>query len=155
MPPSARAGLDPDPAPRVLVIGPQLAMLRACEEALGRSALVRTCLGARAGGRAVMTWDPSVIVLDHDPPGLDAVELLRSWQAGSRFVPEVVLYSRASREGLELLARRHAGVHVVPAPAAAGVLVSAVLRAHRASITRREASKSHVSGSRRRPRESP
>ena len=139
-----------EPAQRVLVVGSQLAMLRACEEALARGALVRTCLGARAGGRAALTWDPSAIVLDHDPPTFDAAVLLRLWHGGGRFVPDVVVYSRAPREGLELLARRHPGVEIVHAPAAPGLLWAAVARAQRASAARRVAS-SRTSGTRRRP----
>lgn len=124
-------------APRVLVVGPQVAMLRACVDAIGQSAIVRTCLGARAARRMAWTWDPTAIVLDHDPPALDAGELLRLWHQVGRFVPDVVLYARTSREGLETLARRHAGVHVLPAPASDGVLTHAVLAAHRASGLRR------------------
>lgn len=137
--------------PRVLVVGSHLSMLRACEEALGGGALVRTCLGARAAGRAVWTWDPTAIVLDHDPPALDAAELLRVWREAGRFVPDVVLFSRAPAENLATLARRHPGARVVARPETAGSLARAVRDAHRASEARRVASRA-ASGSRPRPR---
>lgn len=141
-------------APRVLVVGPQIAWLRACEDVLGRGSLVRTCLGARAGQRAAWTWDPTAIVLDHEPPAIDAAEILRLWHQVGRFVPDVVLYSRAPRAGLETLARRHPGVHVLSAPAGDGELVQTVLAAHRASQERRARESvregSRQSGTRRR-----
>lgn len=134
----------------MLVIAAQLPTLRACEAALGRSALVRSCLGARAGRRAVLSWDPAVVVLGHDPPALDAAELVRDWSGTARSGPEVVVLSAAGRDALDVLARRHASVRVLAMPAGPGVLAAAVLDAARTADARRS-SLTRASSTRLRP----
>lgn len=140
----------PSPLPRVLVLAASLPSMRALELALGKSVAIRGCLGARAGSRAILTWDPTVIVVEHEPPGLDASEIVRSLARAGRFVPDVLLTSsRASVASLETIAARHTDARVATVRGE-GSLALLAHEAHRASERRRTEAGSRHSGTRRR-----